>query len=97
MQVVLKAASQVVQSRTEASQDCGRLAHIVQRAGQSVAELNELIHRELMRKGAAQTLESKPKASHTAFLKRHGKLRSLKIELQEVKLTLLIAVGTLTL
>lgn len=97
LQVVLKTASEVVESRNETSQDCGGLARIVQRASQSIAELNHLIHHELVRKGTAQNPDSVLKASHMGFLRRQGKLRSLKEELREIKLSLLIAVGTLTL
>ena len=97
LQVVLKTASEVVDSRIETSQDCGSLARIVQRASQSIAELNQLIYHELVRKGAAQNPDNKLKASHTGFLRRHGKLKSLKDDLREIKLSLLIAVGTLTL
>ncbi len=97
LQVVLKTAGEVVESRIETSQDCGSLARILQRASLSIAELNQLINHELVRKGAAQNPDGKPKASHTGFLRRHGKLRSLKDELREIKLGLLIAVGTLTL
>lgn len=97
LQVVLKTASEVVESRIKTSQDCGSLARIVQRAGQSISELNELIHHELIQNGAAQDPNNKPKASRTGFLRHRGKLRSLKVELQEIKLSLLIAVGTLTL
>lgn len=97
LQVVLRTASEVVESRIKKSQDCGSLGHIVQRAGQSISELNELIQHELIQNGAAQAPDSKPKASRTGFLRHRGKLRSLKVELQDIKLSLLIAVGTLTL
>ena len=95
--MVLKTASEVVESRVETLQDCGSLARIVQRASGSIAELSHLINHELVQKGAAQNHDNKPKASHKGFLRHHGKLRSLRAELQEIKLSLLIAVGTLTL
>ena len=97
LQVVLKTASEIVESRIETSQDCGNLAQIVQRADKSVAELNRLIHQELARKGASQHPDNRPKASHKGFLRHHGKLRSLRAELRDIKLSLLVAVGTLTL
>lgn len=97
MQVVLKTASEVVESRIETSQDCGRLAHIVERATQSIAELNQVIHHELVRKGVAQNSDNKLKASHAGFLRRHGKLKSLTVELRDIKFSLLVAVGMLTL
>ena len=79
------------------AQECGSLAHIVQRASRSIAELNRLIHHELARNGAAPRPDSKPKVSHASFLRHYGKLKSLKGELREIKLSLLVAVGTLTL
>ncbi len=97
LQVVLKTASEIVESRTETAQECGSLAHIVQRASRSIAELNRLIHHEIAQNKVAQKPGSKPKVSHASFLRHHGKLNSLKGELLEIKLSLLIAVGTLTL
>lgn len=97
LQVVLKTASEVVESRIETSQDCGSLAHIVQRADESIGELDHLIHHELARNGAAQNPDNKPRSSRKGFLRHHRKLESLKVELREIKLNLLIAVGTLTL
>lgn len=95
--VVLKTASEIIESRTEKAQECGNLAHIVQRASRSIAELNRLIHHELARGGVAPRPGSEPKVSRTSFLRHHGKLKSLKGELVEIKLSLLVAVGTLTL
>ena len=97
LQVVLKRASEVIESRTERAQERGNLAHIVQRASRSIAELNRLIHHELARDGVAPRPGSEPKVSRTRFLRHHGKLKSLKGELVEIKLDLLVAVGTLTL
>ena len=97
LQVVLKTASEIVESRTETAQECASLAHIFQRASRSIAELNRLIHHELAQNGVARKPDSKPKVSHTSFLRHHGKLKSLKGELLEIKLSLLVAVGTLTL
>ena len=94
---VLKTASEVIESRTEKAQECGNLAHIVQRASRSIAELNRLIHHELARDGVAPRPGSEPKLSRAGFLRYHGKLKSLKGELVEIKLSLLVAVGTLTL
>ena len=97
LRVVLSSAREVVQGRIEASQDCGSLAHIVERAGHTIAELNHFIHCHLVGNVAAHSLGSKPKVSRAAFLWHNGKIRSLKVDLQEIKLNLLVAVGTLTL
>ena len=94
---MLNNAREAVQGRTDTSQDCGCVVHVVERAGQTIAELNELIYRHLVRNGAAHSLGSKPKASRPAFLWHNAKIRSLKAELREIKLNLLVAVGTLTL
>ena len=96
LRVVLNKAKETVQSRDVASQDCASLGKIVERAGQKVRELNRLIYHNLVKKGKF-TEDDKPKASHVAFLRHHGKIKSLKEEIREVKLSLLIAIGTLTL
>ena len=97
LRVVLSTAREAVQERVETSQDCGNLAQILERASQKITELNHLICYDLVKNGADHPPSSKPKASHTAFLRHHGKIRSLKVDLREVKLSLLIAVGALTL
>ena len=95
--MVLKTVSEIVESRTEKAQECGNLAHIVQRASRSIAELNRLVQHELARNGVAPRPGSEPKVSRASFLRHHGKLKSLKGELVATKLSLLVAVGTLTL
>ena len=97
LQVVLNTTREVIESRTEKAQECGNLARIVQRANRSIAELNRLIHHELARDGVAPRPGSEPKVSRTRFLRHHGKLKSLKDELVEIKDSLRVAVGTLTL
>ena len=97
LRVVRETASEVIESRTGKAQECGNLAHIVQRASRSIAELNRLIHHELARDGVAPRLGSEPKVSRASFLRHHGKLKSLKGGLVEIKLSLLVVVGTLTL
>lgn len=85
-----------MECRKETVQDCGSLARIVHRAGQAVSELNTLIEHQLI-KGDAVDSDGKPRPSRTAFFRYGAKIRTLKAELQDVKLSLLIAVGTLTL
>lgn len=97
MQAVLETATEVVQSRIETSQDCGNLAQIVQRASKSITELNHLIRHDLAREGKVERLQNKQKASHKGFLRHHRKVKSLKFEIQAIKLSLLIAMGSLTL
>ena len=94
---MLSNTREAVQERIENSQDCGSLGHIVERADQTIAKLNHLIHHRLARNGTAHTPDSKPKASRAAFLWYNGKIRSLKVDLQEIKLSLLVAIGSLTL
>ncbi len=97
LRVVLSYTREAVQRRIENSQDCGSLGHIVERAGQTIAELNHLIYHRLAKNGTAHTPDSKPKASRAAFLWYNVKIRSLKVDLQEIKLSFLVAIRTLTL
>lgn len=50
-----------------------------------------------LKKGKAESIKDKPKASRAALLRHQKKIQSLKSELREVKLSLLVSVGTLTL
>lgn len=97
LRVVLSNAHEAVQGRIETSQDCGSLTHIVERASGKIAELNHLICHDLVKNGEAHSLDCKPKASRTGFLRHNRKISSLKVELREIKLNLLVAVGTLIL
>ncbi|KAL6716981.1 hypothetical protein ACLMJK_004895 [Lecanora helva] len=95
LRVVLSKARETVQERSVVSQDCTSLGKIVERANQKVRELNRLIYRDLVKKGC-HFEDDKPKASHVAFFRHHGKIKALKEEIREVKLSLLIAIGALT-
>lgn len=97
LHVALSNAREAVQGRIETSQDCGSLAYVVERAGQTIAELNHLIYRHLVGNGAAHSLSSKPKTSRVAVLWHNGEIRPLKVELHEIKLDLLAGAGMLTL
>ena len=97
LRVVLSNTHEAIGGRVETEQECGNLALIVERANQKIAELDHLIQHSLIKNGSAHDLEVKPKASRTAFLRHQAKVRSLKIELRDIKLSLLVALGTLTL
>ena len=97
LRAVLYHTQQAIQCRNDTSQDCGSLSHIVKRAGQAVGELNYLIEHHLVSSGHSHGLDEKPQASRAAFLRHGRKIRDLKLEIQEVKLSLLVAVGTLVL
>ncbi|MCJ1236859.1 hypothetical protein MMC14_004841 [Varicellaria rhodocarpa] len=75
---------------------CGNLNQIVNRASQKITELNNLIYHDLVKNGTAQSYDITPKVSRKAFLRHTGKIKSLKIDLREVKLNLLFAVAMLT-
>lgn len=96
LRVVLSKARETIKNRSVAAQDCASLGKIVEHANQKVRELNRLIYRDLVKKRSCLE-DDKPKASPIAFLRHHGKIKGLKEELREIKLSLLIALGTLTL
>ena len=85
-----------MQNRGVAAEDCVSLGKVVEHANQKVRELNRLIYRDLVKK-KGYIEDDKPKASKVAFLRHHGKIKSLKEELREIKLSLLISLGTVTL
>lgn len=64
---VLHYAQQAIEYRNDTSQDCGRLPHMVEQAGQAVDELNYLIEHHLVSSGVSPGLDEKPKASRAAF------------------------------
>ncbi|KAI4125496.1 MAG: hypothetical protein LQ338_004198 [Usnochroma carphineum] len=101
LRVVLHNVRDVVQSRAETSQKCGNLAFIVQRASEKMSDLNRLIYGNLVKTSSTGCSslgdDDTIKASRTAFLRYSGKIRSLKDDIQEIKLSLLVAMGTLTL
>ncbi|KAL9593600.1 MAG: hypothetical protein Q9219_007474 [cf. Caloplaca sp. 3 TL-2023] len=100
LRVVLHNVRDVVQGRAQASQECGNLGYIVHRASQKLSELNRLIYGNLVKTPSAgcNSLgdDDTIKASRRAFLRHSGKIKLLKDEIQEVKLSLLVAIGTLT-
>ncbi|KAL8826404.1 MAG: hypothetical protein Q9170_007415 [Blastenia crenularia] len=99
LRVVLHNVRDAIQGRV-GTHECGNLAYIVQRASQKMSELNRLIYGNLVKTpstgcnslGDDDTI----KASRRAFLRHSGKIRSLKDEIQELKMSLLVAMGTLT-
>ncbi|KAL8697163.1 MAG: hypothetical protein Q9201_007272 [Fulgogasparrea decipioides] len=94
LRVVLHNVRDAVTERVKTSQECGNISFIVQRATQKLSELNRLIYGNLLK-----TVEDDDtiKASRRAFLRHNGKIRSLKEDIHEIKISLLIAMGTLTL
>lgn len=66
-----------------------------------MSELNRLVYGNLVKTPSmgcnSPGDEDTIKASRTAFLRHSGKIRALKDDLQELKISLLIAMGTLTL
>ncbi|KAL8956008.1 MAG: hypothetical protein Q9183_006451, partial [Haloplaca sp. 2 TL-2023] len=95
LRVVLHNVRDAVQDRAKSSQECGNLSFIVQRASSKLSELNRLIFGNLLKTdglGDDDTI----RASRTAFLRHSGKLKSLKEDIQEIKMSMLIAIGTLT-
>ncbi|KAL9017831.1 MAG: hypothetical protein Q9185_004846 [Variospora sp. 1 TL-2023] len=101
LRVVLHNVRDAVQGRAKTSQECGNVAYIVQRASQKMSELNRLIYGNLVKtpSSGCHSLgdDDTIKASRTKFLRHSGKIRSLKDDIQELKMSLLIAMGTLTL
>ena len=99
--MVLHNVRDAVQGRANGSQECGNLAYIVQRATQKMSELNRLIYGNLVKTPSTgcNSLgdDDTVRASRRAFLRHSGKIKSLKDDLQEVKMSLLVAMGTLTL
>ncbi|KAI4090669.1 MAG: hypothetical protein LQ344_004572 [Seirophora lacunosa] len=65
-----------------------------------MSELNRLIYGNLVKapSSGCNSLgdEDTIKASRTKFLRHGGKIRSLKDDIQELKMSLLVAMGTLT-
>ena len=97
MRLVLSNVYEAISKRTESSQECENLAHVVKRAEEKIEELNDLIEHSLIKNGKDGSIDEKPRASRTAFLRYQRKINSLKSELREVKLSLVVSVGTLTL
>ncbi|KAL9011866.1 MAG: hypothetical protein Q9173_003326 [Seirophora scorigena] len=95
LRVVLHNIRDAVEGRAETSQECGNVAYIVQRASLKMSELNRLIYGNLVK--TPQLGMQQPGASRTKFLRHGGKIRSLKDDIQELKMSLLVAMGTLTL
>ncbi|KAL8687366.1 MAG: hypothetical protein Q9218_006442 [Villophora microphyllina] len=98
LRVVLHNVRDAVQERTKTSQQCGNLSFIVQRASQKLSELNRLIYGNLLKTGGCNSLDDDDtiKASRLAFLRRSGKIKSLKDDIQGIKMSLLISMSTLT-
>ncbi|KAL8947627.1 MAG: hypothetical protein Q9222_006114 [Ikaeria aurantiellina] len=99
LRVVLHNIRDAIQGRAHSSQECGNLSYIVQRANQKLSELNRLIYGSLLKSSnGCNSLNDDDtiKASRRAFLRHNGKIKSLKEEIQEIKMSLLVAMGTLT-
>lgn len=101
LRVVLHNVRDAVQERVKTSQECGNLAYVVHRASVKMSELNRLIYGNLVKTGGtgcnSLAEEDTVKASRRAFLRHSGKIKALKDDLQELKMSLLVAMGTLTL
>ena len=96
MLVVLSNTRQLVDDHLQTSQSCGNLNQIVNRASEKITELNNLIYHDLIKNRTGQSYDMAPKVSRKAFLRHNGKIKSLKIDLREVKLNLLFTVAMLT-
>ncbi|KAI4184709.1 MAG: hypothetical protein L6R41_004570, partial [Letrouitia leprolyta] len=100
LRVVLHNVRDAVQERVKTSQECGNLAYVVHRASVKMSELNRLIYGNLVKTGGtgcnSLAEEDTVKASRRAFLRHSGKIKALKDDLQELKMSLLVAMGTLT-
>ncbi|KAL8777677.1 MAG: hypothetical protein Q9213_007751 [Squamulea squamosa] len=100
LRVVLHNVRDAVQERATTSQKCGNLGFIVQRATLKLSELNRLIYGNLLKTNTGNNSfndDDTIKASRRAFLRHSGKIKSLKEEIQDIKMSMMIAMGAMTL
>ena len=98
--MVLQNVRDAVQERAKTSQESGNLGFVVQRATLKLSELNRLICGNLFKtnKGCdALDNDAVIKASRRAFLRYSGKIKSLQAEIRDIKMSLMIAMGAMTL
>ena len=88
---------EAVSRRTKTLQECGNLAQVVQRIDENIGKLNRLIYHDLIKHGKAKVSNDQLKASRCAFFWHQRKIKLLRSELREAKLSLLVSVGALTL
>ncbi|KAL8766550.1 MAG: hypothetical protein Q9209_006693 [Squamulea sp. 1 TL-2023] len=99
LRVVLYNVRDAVQERAKTSQECGNLGFIVQRATLKLSELNRLIYGNLLKTNTGNNSINDDdiiKASRRAFLRHSGKIKSLKEEIQDIKMSMMIAMGAMT-
>ncbi|KAI4252837.1 MAG: hypothetical protein L6R42_007813, partial [Xanthoria sp. 1 TBL-2021] len=100
LRVVLHNVRDAVQKRTKTSQECGNLGFIVQRATLKLSELNRLIYGNLLKtNNGCDPFDDDDtiKASRRAFLRYGGNIKSLVGELRDIKMSMMIAMGAMTL
>lgn len=98
--MVLHNVRDAVQERAKTSQECGNLGFVVQRATLKLSELNRLIYGNLLKtNNGCDALDDDDliKASRRAFLRYSGKIKSLQAEIRDIKMSLMIAMGAMTL
>ncbi|KAI4232309.1 MAG: hypothetical protein LQ349_005098 [Xanthoria aureola] len=99
LRVVLHNVRDALQDRDKASQECGNLGFIVQRATLKLSELNRLIYGNLLKTNNGRDPfddDDTIKASRRAFLRHGGKVKSLKGEIRDIKTSMLVAMGAMT-
>ncbi len=98
--MVLHNVRDALQDRDKTSQECGNLGFIVQRATLKLSELNRLIYGNLLKTNNGRDPfddDDTIKASRRAFLRHGGKVKSLKGEIRDIKTSMLVAMGAMTL
>ena len=90
-------AHDTIRERRDYRQECANLAYIVERADQKIGKINQLIYHNLVKNGKIEGIGEKLKASRVGFYRHQKKLKSLRSELREIKMSLSMSVGTLTL
>ncbi|KAL8912723.1 MAG: hypothetical protein Q9172_007453 [Xanthocarpia lactea] len=99
LRVVLHNVRDAVEERARTAQECGNLGLIVQRATLKLSELNQLIYGNLLKTKAACNNpkdDDTIKASRRAFLRHSGKIKSLKEDIRDIKMSMMIAMGATT-
>ncbi|KAI4266017.1 MAG: hypothetical protein L6R38_009007, partial [Xanthoria sp. 2 TBL-2021] len=99
LRVVLHNVRDAVQERAKTSQECGNLGFIVQRATLKLSELNRLIYGNLLKtNNGCDPFDDDDtiKASRRAFLRHGGNIKSLKGELRDIEMSMMIAMCAMT-
>ncbi len=98
--MVLHNVRDAVQERARTAQECGSLGLIIKRATLKLSELNQLIDGTLLKTKTACNNpkdDDNIKASRRAFLRHSGKIKSLKEDIRDIKMSMMIAMGATTL